>query len=213
MDMIDKMVKKYIDLSLIFSQDLPIFPGGPSIKIDQVLSVEKQGVSVHTYFFDGHTGTHIDAPAHFVKDGKTLAELPPEKFTGQGIVIDARDKEIIGKDILNNINLAKEMIVFFRTDHANKLTQPNYFEKHPTISTTLAEQLVKLKVKIVGIDSPSVDKESYPVHKLLLANGILILENLCNLELLTGKTFTVYSFPLKVHTDGIPVRVIAELKD
>jgi len=65
------------------------------------------------------------------------------------------------------------------------------------------------KVKLVGVEGPSPDKEPYPIHKILLANDILKLENLCNLDKLPEK-FKVYAFPIKVKTDGIPVRVVAE---
>lgn len=203
---------KLIDLTLPFSPKTPVFPGDPPVKIDQVFTVAKDGVSVHSYSFAGHTCTHIDAPAHFVKGGKTLAQLPLDKFTGEGIVIDVRGKQEIDSDILNGIKLPKDIIVFFWTDYVKKANEKNYFENHPVISEKLAHELVRQKVKIVGVDSPSPDKEPYSIHKIWLSKETLILENLCNLHLLFGKKFTAFAFPLKVATDGIPVRVVASLE-
>lgn len=204
---------KLIDLTLPFSPKTPVFPGDPAVKVDQVFTVAKDGVSVHNYSFAGHTCTHIDAPSHFVRNGKTLFDLSLEKFTGEGIVIDARGRNQIDLDILRGVKLKKDCIVFFWTDYVKKANEKNYFEDHPVITEKLAHELVHQKVKIVGVDSPSPDKDPYPIHKILLSKETLILENLCNLHLLNRKKFEVFSFPLKVATDGIPVRVVAQITD
>lgn len=204
------MPAKFIDLSLPLSNNTPVFPGDPEVNI-RPFKIDNDGTSIHEYYFSGHTGTHIDAPSHFFPTGKNHSDLPLEKYVGRGILVDARGRKVIDKDILNNINLQIDAIVLFWTNHIKNLNLPNYYENYPVISERLAEELVNSQVKIVGIDFPSPDKSPYPVHKILLQNEVLIIENLCSLGKLAGKKFQVYAFPLKVATDGIPVRVVAEV--
>lgn len=201
---------RFVDLSLSLTKETPIFPGDPTLNIKQIFSVEKDGSSLHTYSFGGHTGTHIDAPAHFIENGKSLSDIPIENFLGEGLLIDARDKKLIDIDVLSNIKVSKGIIIFFRTDYSNNMEKVDYFLSYPVISEKLAKRLVEFGIKMIGIDGPSPDKDPWPVHKILLSNEILIIENLCNLNKLPDK-FKVYAFPLKVDTDGVPVRVVAEI--
>lgn len=204
------MQRKLIDLSLLLSNDTPVFPGDPKIAITQEFTVQKDGFSLHNYNFSGHCSTHIDAPAHFIEGGKRLSEIELEHYSGEGIVIPALNSDMIDIDILNNIKVSKNQIILFHTGWDKKITSQDYFSNHPVLSEKLTEKLVYLKVKMVGVDCPSPDREPYPIHKILLAHDILILENLCNLNKLPEK-FKIYAFPLKVKTDGIPVRVVAEI--
>lgn len=96
------MSNKYIDLSLPLSNDTPVYPGDPKVKIKPVLTIPKDGCSVHQYEFGGHTGTHIDAPAHFVEGGKTLDQLSVEAFVMRGSVIPVHGEKLIKKDALRN---------------------------------------------------------------------------------------------------------------
>ncbi len=89
----------------------------------------------------------------------------------------------------------------------------DFFENNPVIGEKTAEELVKKKVRIVGMDMPSPDAHPYEVHKILMRENILILENLVNLEQLNGKRFQCYIMPLKISkADGAPCRVIAITK-
>lgn len=201
----------FIDISISLSDETPVYPGDPPIDIKQLFTVAKDGVSIHQYNFAGHCSTHMDAPAHMFTNGKSLADFPVDKFTGEGIVIDAKGYKSIDIDILNNIKIGKNKIVLFRTDYSRKIDEKNYFENYPVISEKLAQRLVDMQVKMIGIDWPSPDYPPYPAHKALLKNDILIVENLCNLDKLAGKKFKLYAFPVKVATDGVPTRVIAEI--
>ena len=203
------MRAKFIDLSWDFSNDIPVYPGDPKVEIKQKYSLKKGGFSLHNYRFSGHCSTHIDAPAHFVEGGKTLVEIPLDNFSGEGIVIKALNSNVIDIDILNNIKVIKNQFVLFYTGFAEKILSRDYFANHPVLSEKLAIRLSELKVKMVGIDCPSPDIKPYTIHKILLSHDILIIENLCNLDKLPEK-FRVFAFPLKVNTDGVPVRVVAE---
>ena len=84
-----------------------------------------------------------------------------------------------------------------------------YFEDYPAIPEEVAEYLVSKQIKIVGVDTCSVDHEEFVAHRTLLKNDVLIIENLTNLQELAGKEFTVYALPIKLQIDGAPARVIA----
>jgi len=89
-----------------------------------------------------------------------------------------------------------------------------YFEDYPVISEEIAQYLVERKVKMVGVDAGSIDiADGFPIHKILLAGDVLIIENLTNLNQLIGKDFTVYALPIKLDVDGAPARVIAAVDE
>jgi arylformamidase len=95
---------------------------------------------------------------------------------------------------------------------SDKYHDPIYFEDYPAMSEEVAKYLVEAKIKMVGVDTCSVDnQDGFPVHKILLAGNVLIIENLTNLTQLTGKDFKVYALPLNLQIDGSPARVIAEV--
>ena len=105
-------------------------------------------------------------------------------------------------------------IVLVFTGFGSKFHNPNYFEEYPEFSQEFARLLVEANVSMVGMDTPSPDRFPYMVHKLLLSENILIIENLTNLDKLLGvKRFTVYAFPLKLNSDASPARVIAEVQE
>ena len=93
-----------------------------------------------------------------------------------------------------------------------KYRDRSYFENFPTITEEFAKRVVESKVKIVGMDLPGPDQPPFPIHKALLGNGILIIENLTNLDKLLGVTnFEVIALPAKLHADAAPARVIARI--
>ncbi|OGG14137.1 hypothetical protein A2773_05300 [Candidatus Gottesmanbacteria bacterium RIFCSPHIGHO2_01_FULL_39_10] len=203
---------QYIDLSIPLTNQTQVYPGDPIVSISPVCGIEKDGFSMHSFHFGGHSGTHIDAQSHFITGGKHIDEYGPEKFVGEGKVIDARERNVIDIDILKNITLKKDAVVLFYTDYIKNREEVTYFENYPVVGKTLAERLISIGVKMIGIDAPSIDHEPYPLHKMLLGNDILILENLCNLDQIYKKKLQVYAFPIKVPTDGVPVRVVAEVR-
>lgn len=209
------MVEKieYIDLSTSLTNETQVYPGDPLVSISPICGIEKDGFSMHSFHFGGHSGTHIDSQSHFITGGKHINEYPLSKFVGAGMVIDARGVNVIDIDILGNIKIKKDSVVLFWTDYVNQSGETTYFQNYPVMGKTLAERLVSIGVKMVGIDGPSIDHEPYPIHRLLLKHDILLLENLCNLESVYKKRCRVYAFPMNVPTDGVPVRVVAEVRE
>ena len=117
--------------------------------------------------------------------------------------------ELIDPD---KINPGEIVLVF--TGFGHKYGQPNYYKGYPEFSIECAHRLVEAKIAAVGMDTPSPDGPPFSVHKILLPENILLIENLTNLDKLLGVNhFRVMAFPLKLKADAAPARVIAEILD
>lgn len=200
-----------IDLSVTLNEQTPIYPGDPATKIEPAGDIKKDGYCDHYVSIGTHVGTHIDAPMHMLEGGKSLDQVPLEQFVGRGrlIEVDGTDFESV-----KSVDIKEGDIVLFHTGMSDKYLNPVYFENYPAMSEEVARYLVQAKAKIVGVDTCSVDnQDGFPIHKILLAGGVLIIENLTNLNELSGKNFTVYALPIKLQIDGAPARVIAEIDE
>jgi arylformamidase len=224
---------KIIDLSHTIHDEIQIFPGDPVPSIKRGLTHEKDYCHVDILTLGSHTGTHIDAPFHFLKKGKKIDELPVQRFVGHGVLIDASaksDRDVIEPgDIEPYENeIAEGDFVIFRTGRDKYFGTSRYY-LHPYLSLEGARLLVKMNISLVGIDALNIDPTyygtmdsdsaaknlpdeedyGYPVHDILLGNEILIVENLCSLDKVK-QVKGVYSFlPLKLKdSDGSPIRAV-----
>lgn len=198
-----------IDLSVDLNEKTPVYPGDPETKINPAGVLETSGYQDHYVCMGTHVGTHLDAPSHMVAGGKNLNEFPIEKFSGRGVYV--RVKEDFNFSDIQQLDIQEGDIVLFHTGMNDKYHDSTYFEKYPAMSDEVANLLVEKKVKMVGVDTCSVDNvEHFPIHKILLTAEILIIENLTNLIKIAGKSFKVHAFPIKLQIDGAPVRVVAE---
>ena len=200
---------QYIDLTQTFGPKMPVYPGDPQSELKQITTIEKDGFTDHQLNTAMHVGTHMDAPLHMIAGGKKISEINPDKFFGLGRLIDARDKEEIDTDLLEGVQAGE--IVLILTGFSQKFHEAEYFEKYPELTEAFANKLVELKIKMVGMDTPSPDRPPFLSHKILLASEILIIENLTNLEQLLNQKFEVVALPAKFETDAAPVRVVARV--
>ena len=197
-----------IDLTMPISRDIPLYTPDRVPQIKQIASIAKDGWNEHEVRITTHVSTHIDAPYHFISDSKKLDDFSIEKFIGNGVLVDCRKQKIVTE---TKAKIRKDDIVLFYTGQSKK-SKKDYGKDAPVISSSLAKELVKKKVKMIGIDAFSPDNDPYEVHSILLKNDILIVENLVNLDKLLGKRFQVIVLPLKLALDGAPCRVIAITK-
>jgi arylformamidase len=224
---------KVIDLSHTIHDDIQIYPGDPQPSISRGLTHEKDYCHVDVLTLGSHTGTHIDAPYHFLKEGKTIDELPVERFVGEGVLVDVSaksDRELIEPGDIEpyETEIAQGDFVILKTGRDKYFGTSRYY-RHPYLSAAAALVLLKMGVSLVGIDALNVDptyygsmdsdsaakdlpdeaQYGYPVHDILLGNDILIVENLCNLDQIIPVK-GVYSFlPLKLKgSDGSPLRAV-----
>ncbi len=201
---------QYIDLSVVLNEQTPLYPGDPATKLTPSLTLQADGSNDHYLSIDTHTGTHIDAPFHKLADGKTLDEFPLTAFIGRGRLINVRDKPITLESV-QAAAIAAGDIVFFYTGMADHYYEPAYYTDFPAFPKEVADYLVELGIKMMGVDMCGVDHEGSVIHETFLKKEVLIIENLTNLGALEGKDFTVYALPIKLQVDGAPARVIAQV--
>ncbi len=215
-----------VDLSHIIENGLVTYKGLPAPIICDYLSREKskEVYEAGTQFQIGkiemvsNTGTYIDCPFHRYENGKDLSEVGLEAFADiDGIVIraDYRKELAIGADFFKEKDLQGKAVLV-NTGWDTHWNTESYFQNHPHLTADAAEYLQKCGVKLVGIDSMNIDsiqEKSRPVHSILLASEILIVEHLCNLGNLPDTGFTFSAVPPKVKGMGtFPVRAMAKLK-
>ena len=204
------MAAKFVDLTLTLDNKTPVFPGDPPVIVEPIASLEKDGCSIHSFSFPGHCSTHLDAPAHFIAGGLKIDQIPMEWLVGEGIKISQPENTKV-IELSGDLFKSKPKIVLIQTNYITTIQSKSYFTDHPLLSEKSAKILIAAGVKMVGMDWPSPDKEPFNIHKILLAKNVLILENVCNLDLLPASGFRVHVLPLKSPTDGAPARVIAEI--
>jgi len=188
-----------IDISHVINKNTPVYPGDICVQLDEY----KHGnCIINNLTTCMHAGTHIDMPKHMIASDKTAADYPIGNFIGEGILFD-----------INNIDAVKESsVVIIHTGFDKYYHEPKYFTDYPAISLDLAEFFVSKKIKMLALDTPSPDYYPFPVHKLLLANDIFILENVTNLEKLHGiPKFEVIALPLKIEAEASLVRAVCRL--
>jgi len=206
---------KIIDLTHTFDEDMPVYPGDPKAILEQVAFIEKDTFNDHKLTTVMHVGTHMDAPLHMIAGGKRIDEIALERLLGKGVVVNAIRKEKIDETLLENVAVEEGSIVLIYTGFGAKYRTEGYYENYPELTEGFAKRMMDLKVKVVGMDMLSPDHDApWVVHKILLGSGILILENLVNVDqLLDLKSFEIMALPAKLHADAAPVRVIARIPD
>lgn len=206
-------MKTLIDLTHLFTDNMPVYPGDDCSRLYQSCAIQTDGVTDHKISSGMHVGTHMDAPLHMVEGGLKIGEFPLSHFQGRGVVIDARGQDVIDTLLLEKHDIQKGDIVLVWTGWDAKYRTDAYFENWPVMTLGFAQALVDKQISLIGMDTagPEMD-EAFPIHKTFLPNNILIIENLCNLQALENhKDFLVHAYPAKYDADAAPVRVVAEI--
>ena len=209
-----------IDLTLTISSKLPSFPGSPKPQFIPWSNISNDGYNLELLFLSSHSGTHIDAPFHFVNNGFKVHEIPLKRLQGKAILIKlkkGKDDSITKQDILsfekNNQTITENDSVIFYTGWQKNISKESYFVNNPGLSMSAATYLASKKINLVGIDSPSIDlgkNSDFISHKVFSKKNILIVENLTNLEKIKATNFQFVILPLKLkNATGSPVRAIA----
>ena len=211
---------KIIDLTLTVSDKIPTFPGSPQPSFIPWENVKEDGYNLELLFLSTHTGTHMDAPYHFLEKGAKIHEISLKKLVSEAALIQCRKNggESITKTDIQKFEkkygkIASFSSVIFYTGWQRNLQKKYYFTKNPGLSVSAAKYLASKKISLVGIDSPSIDMgtdSKFSVHQVFAKKGILIVENLANLEKIKSSKFHLVVLPLKLkNATGSPVRAIA----
>lgn len=161
-----------------------------------------------------HTATHIDTPLHCINNKPSAETIDLNHFIGKAYCID------IPTDSKNEVNFPQDFnfdtikgydIIIIRTAWDKNVNTSNYYKDFPSLSESFANKLAELKIKTLGIDTPSVDRiNNNIIHSILFSNDICIVEGLVNLDKVIGREFFFSAAPLKIQfSEGSPVRAYA----
>lgn len=206
------------DLSHPIEDGMPVYPGDPEVHIAPALRLETDGSEVTSIRMGSHTGTHIDAPAHSIAGGRTMADITLDELVGDAIVIRVRgleERQVYGWAELTQqgeLPDALPPIVVIDTGWAQWFHDERR-TRHPALSPDAARELLARGMRILAVDTLSPDltdaaSPAFPVHQLVLGADRLIVENLRGLEPLPRHT-RIGFFPLRLTADGAPVRAVA----
>ncbi len=198
---------RIFDITRTLGLDAPPFPGDPAFERE---AIEHGGVTISRLTMSSHSGTHLDAPAHVFPGGKTLDQYPPERFLLSAQVVEAKSERVITAADVNALRPGEFEAVQFKT-HDIEPSRAHKPLSWISLSLDAAAVLVRRSVRLVGIDSPSVDAvdaTELPVHRTLLGADVLVLED-CNLREVPAGCYDLVCTPLRVYTsDGAPCRCV-----
>ena len=209
-----------VDLTLTISENLPSFPGSPKPQFIQWNDIDEVQYNLELLFLSSHSGTHIDAPFHFMKDGKKIHQIPISRLKRKTRLIKIKKIKNQGISKTDIISFERKYgyiengsSVIFYTGWQKNISQKFYFSENPGLTITAAKYLASKKLNLIGIDSPSIDlgkNSRFDAHKILAKKDILIVENLANLHRIKKLEFDFFVLPLKLYNaSGSPVRAIS----
>ena len=139
-----EVMAHYVDLTRTITDRMQVWPGDVELRLEQMEKVlQEYQVSNQTLSCSLHIGTHIDAPGHMIIGSKKISDFGPEKFIGNGVLIDARGKSVITASMLDGISLDENSIVLILTGHSVKFGEPSYYE-YPVMDESCAQKLQPL---------------------------------------------------------------------
>jgi len=203
-----KISSKWLDVSMPIYAGMVHFPDNPSIEIDTITHVERGDVCTLSKLTMGsHTGTHIDAPIHFLPGGAGAEEVPLDNLIGPARVIEIKDHDAIKAEELRVHNLGVRERVLFKTSNSERCWKTSQFvPDFLSIAEDAASYLASLNTLTVGIDYLSAG--SPETHRTLLSAGVVILEGL-NLTGVSQGRYEFLCLPLKIlGGDGAPARAL-----
>ena len=220
-------MKKLIDLTQIIN---PAAAGrkfeakviGANEVDPDLVRLENQWYIMHDISMVNHLATHIETPYHLYKDGLDLASMPIETFCGPCVLIDLRGCTPGNPVSAEDVRLAAEKaggirsgdIVLCNLGFADKYGTPEYSDS-PYFTNEAILWLVGTGMKMMGVDTVGVEiprSEEHDNHAALFSKNIPLIENVANLNELPCTRFTLYAFPIPMHTiDSFPLRVVAEV--
>jgi arylformamidase len=199
------------DVTLTISGELPVWPDDPPVTIETTSRPGEPRVS--RLSMSSHTGTHVDAPAHFLRGALTVDRLSLEVLIGPAWLADISGKAAITAAALQEAGIppgTERLLV--RTDNSQGHVQPTHFDvDFVGFTVDGANWLLAHGVRLVGIDAPSIEpyvSPGEPVHRALLAAEVIVIEGLALAGVSDGAC-QILCLPLPVADgDGAPARVI-----
>ena len=202
------------DVSVPIDNGMPVWPTDPAVSLvtATIPSIDRRRtIRVTTIQMGSHTGTHIDAPNHFVEGGKKLHQIPLKVLVGEVAVFHIAGVPSINRRHLEQLNWLGVKRVLFKTDNSDHWQDEEFYENFVYLEPDAAAFLVERGLRLVGIDYLSIDRygsEHHPTHLVLLPNDVVVLEGL-NLKEVSPGRYQMVALPLNLQqADGAPTRVI-----
>lgn len=213
---------KVVDLSLPIDNDCMTCgtPWHQKVEVSRMGTLETVGRITSKMTLGSHSGTHMDAPLHFIDGGRSIDEIDLEIACGPVTVVDLTHIGKGGVVELSDISdVSVSMRMLFRFDWWKNWQTDDYYREFPYFSQEAVKHLIDNGMKLIALDTPSPDTgnaigsldDDSPNHKLLLGEGVIIIEYLTNTsELKSDSDYSIFALPLRIcGIDGCPSRVIA----
>jgi arylformamidase len=203
----------WIDVSVSLHSGMVHWPDNPPVRIERTLSIEHGDVAnVSEISMGAHTGTHMDGPLHFVREGKGLDEMPLTATIGRARVVEISDPESVKLDELRPHGLQRGERILLKTENsARRWSTEDFMEDFVYVSQEAARYLAESGIQTVGVDYLSVGgfrKDGEETHRALLETGIWVIEGL-DLSQVEAGEYELICVPVKIErSDGAPARAI-----
>jgi arylformamidase len=202
------------DVTVPITNTMRVWPSDPPVRLTSQTHLtgdNSHSVRLTSIEMGSHTGTHIDAPWHFVANGIRLNEIPIETLVGPVTVVEVPNVPSIGPAEVERLRLDGIERILFKTENSKHWTDDAFYEHFVYLEPEAAELLVLRGMKLVGIDYLSIDRlksEKHPTHFVLLQHNVVIVEGL-NLSKVSPGPYQLIALPLNLQgVDGAPTRVI-----
>lgn len=215
---------RIVDLTFPIEEGMTTFPTHwhPLVEVSQMGRHGIENRESRKLVIGTHTGTHCDAPSHFIPGGRTIDQIPLETLIGPARVLDLSDlpdRFEIGPDLLRKrLGARVPRRLLLRYDWDKHWGKMKYYQDHPFLAPTAARWLLARGVRVLGVDAPMPDNPNHgwkndpdsPIHKILLRRKVVLLEYLTNLRKIRSREFQLVAMPLRIRGgDGAPMRCAA----
>jgi arylformamidase len=204
--------RRVIDISIPNGLGQHVYPGDPEPRIDAVRRIaDGDPCNLSLLHMGSHTGTHVDAPYHFLKEGPRLGQVPLDRMVGPCLVADLRGRRAIDAAALRDVKTERGDILVCLTDNSARWGAPEFQRDFTFVTKDAAEVLVEREVRALAMDYLSIEEfgsPDFPVHHRLLGAGIFVIEGLDLRQVTPGRYYLV-CLPLRFpDLDGAPARAV-----
>ena len=204
--------RRIYDISMSIRESMVSWPGDAPVKVQRVKSMSKgDRLNLTRLEMSAHTGTHIDAPVHFVDGAGGIDTISPSLMVGPTLVVDVPGVKMIGESELKNAGIpAGVPRLILKTDNVDLSGRAEFSESYSYLAPDGARFLADMGVRLIGIDYLSVAEfgKGDEVHRTLLTHGVVIVEGL-DLRGVPAGMYHMVALPLKISgADGAPARVV-----
>jgi arylformamidase len=203
---------RVIDISVPNGPGQHVYPGDPAPRVERAKQIAHGDVcNVSLLTMGSHTGTHVDAPYHFIDGGPRLGEVSLDRMVGEAVVLDLRGRPAVDGAALAGAPIRSGDIVLCLTDNSARWAAADFQRDFTYLTLEAARLLIERHVRAVGIDYLSIEQfgsQEFPVHLELLGAGVFIIEGVDLRDVEPGR-YTLVCLPLKFpELDGAPARAV-----